>query len=151
MIKGRLTQPLIVGYGWAVIRIEGGKEEAFALQSLARLKLAAMPIDVPVLFLKWATLRFGDVKIETRGEQHVFEVQVWPTTLTRKPCELSCTPMESMAASDPAGDDARPTIERVKKTEKHATADKPEAVRVRPGRRKIARSQESDDVRTSSA
>ncbi len=25
---------------------------------------------------KWAALRFGDVKVETRGEQHVFEVQV---------------------------------------------------------------------------
>ena len=25
---------------------------------------------------KWATLRFGEVKVETRGEQHVFEVQV---------------------------------------------------------------------------
>jgi starch phosphorylase len=25
---------------------------------------------------KWATLHFGDVKVETRGEQHIFEVQV---------------------------------------------------------------------------
>jgi glycogen phosphorylase len=25
---------------------------------------------------KWATLRFGKVKVETRGEQHVFEVQI---------------------------------------------------------------------------
>jgi starch phosphorylase len=25
---------------------------------------------------KWATLHFGDVKVETRGEQHVFEVRV---------------------------------------------------------------------------
>jgi len=25
----------------------------------------------------WATLRFGDVKVETRGEEHVFEVEVW--------------------------------------------------------------------------
>ncbi len=25
---------------------------------------------------KWATLRFGEVKVETRGEQHVFEVQL---------------------------------------------------------------------------
>jgi hypothetical protein len=49
LIKGRLAQPLIVGYGWAVIRTEGGKEEAFAVQSLARLKVAAMPINVPAL------------------------------------------------------------------------------------------------------
>jgi starch phosphorylase len=26
---------------------------------------------------KWATLRFGEVKLETNGEQHVFEVQVY--------------------------------------------------------------------------
>ena len=26
---------------------------------------------------KWATLRFGEVKVETRGEQHVFDVQVY--------------------------------------------------------------------------
>lgn len=26
---------------------------------------------------KWTTLRFGDVRVETRGEQHVFEVQVY--------------------------------------------------------------------------
>jgi len=26
---------------------------------------------------KWATLRFGEVKVETRGEQHIFEVRVY--------------------------------------------------------------------------
>jgi starch phosphorylase len=26
---------------------------------------------------KWGTLRFGEVKVETSGEQHVFEVQVF--------------------------------------------------------------------------
>ena len=26
---------------------------------------------------KWTALRFGEVKLETRGEQHVFEVQVY--------------------------------------------------------------------------
>ena len=26
---------------------------------------------------KWATVHFGEVKIETRGEQHIFEVQVY--------------------------------------------------------------------------
>ena len=30
-----------------------------------------------VLEKKWATLRFGEVKVETDGEQHVFEVQVY--------------------------------------------------------------------------
>ncbi len=30
---------------------------------------------------KWATLRFGEMKIETDGTQHVFEVQVYPNEL----------------------------------------------------------------------
>jgi starch phosphorylase len=33
---------------------------------------------------KWAMLRFGDVKIESRGLQHVFEVQVWLNDLDPK-------------------------------------------------------------------
>jgi starch phosphorylase len=33
---------------------------------------------------KWATLHFGDVKVETRGEQHVFEVQVYLADLDPK-------------------------------------------------------------------
>ena len=26
---------------------------------------------------KWASLHFGEVKVETRGEKHEFEVQIW--------------------------------------------------------------------------
>jgi starch phosphorylase len=33
---------------------------------------------------KWAALRFGEVKIETRGGQHAFEVQVWLDDLEPK-------------------------------------------------------------------
>jgi starch phosphorylase len=33
---------------------------------------------------QWATLHFGDVKVETRGEQHVFEVQVYLADLDPK-------------------------------------------------------------------
>ena len=33
---------------------------------------------------KWATLRFGEVKVETDGEQHVFEVQVYLDDLDPK-------------------------------------------------------------------
>jgi starch phosphorylase len=33
---------------------------------------------------KWATLRFGEVKVVTRGEQHVFEVQVYLNELDPK-------------------------------------------------------------------
>ncbi|MGA2511099.1 MAG: alpha-glucan family phosphorylase [Candidatus Acidiferrales bacterium] len=37
---------------------------------------------------KWATLRFGGVKVETRGEQHVFEVQVRLNDLDPKAVRL---------------------------------------------------------------
>jgi starch phosphorylase len=45
---------------------------------------ASMLVNVPrqvvdwqhSLEQKWATLHFGEAKVETRGEQHVFEVQV---------------------------------------------------------------------------
>jgi len=33
---------------------------------------------------KWATLRFGEVKIETNGKQHVFEIQVYLNGLDPK-------------------------------------------------------------------
>jgi starch phosphorylase len=33
---------------------------------------------------KWATLHFGEVKVETRGEQHVFDVQVYLSDLDPK-------------------------------------------------------------------
>jgi starch phosphorylase len=33
---------------------------------------------------KWATLHFGEVKVETRGEQHVFEAQVFLNDLDSK-------------------------------------------------------------------
>ena len=33
------------------------------------------------LELKWAALHFGNVQVETRGEQHVFEVQVYLNNL----------------------------------------------------------------------
>jgi starch phosphorylase len=33
---------------------------------------------------KWVTLHFGEVKVETRGEQHVFEVQVYLNDLDPK-------------------------------------------------------------------
>ena len=33
---------------------------------------------------KWATLHFRDVKVETRGEQHIFEIQVCLNDLDSK-------------------------------------------------------------------
>jgi hypothetical protein len=51
VLKGTLAQPLVVGYEWAVIRTEEGREEAYTVRPLARLKVAAMPIGVSALFL----------------------------------------------------------------------------------------------------
>ena len=84
LIKGRLAQPLIVGYGWAVIRTEGGKEEAFAVQSLARLKVAAMPIDVPALFLIGETSQILDATFGNEQDlQH--HAQKWKRAVPTAP------------------------------------------------------------------
>ncbi len=76
IIKGQLTQPLVVGYGWAVIRTEKGKEEAFAVRPLARLKLAAMPIGGPGLFLVGEAGKILDAEF---GEDQVLHqrIQEW--------------------------------------------------------------------------
>jgi hypothetical protein len=84
LIKGRLAQPLIVGYGWAVIRTEGGKEEDFAVQSLARLKVAAMPIDVPALFLIGETNQILDATFGNEQDlQH--HAQKWKRAVPTAP------------------------------------------------------------------
>jgi hypothetical protein len=84
LIKGRLAQPLIVGYGWAVIRTEAGKEEAFAVQSLARLKVAAMPIDVPALFLIGETNQILDATFGNEQDlQH--RAQEWKRAVPTAP------------------------------------------------------------------
>ena len=46
---------------------------------------------------KWAMLRFGEVKVETVGEQHVFEVQVYLGDVDPDWCESSFMPTESTA------------------------------------------------------
>lgn len=51
ILRGHLAQPLPVGHEWAVIKTEGGKEEAFAVRPLARSKVAAIPVNAPALFL----------------------------------------------------------------------------------------------------
>ena len=57
---------------------------------------------------KWAALRFGDVKVETDGEQHVFEVQVYLDDLDPKAVrvELYADGVERRR-SRAAGDEAR--------------------------------------------
>lgn len=82
IIRGRLAQPLVVGYEWAVIRTETGKEEAFAVRPLARLKMAAIPIDVPALFLVGEADKILDAEI---GEDQVLSsrIQEWKRSVPK--------------------------------------------------------------------
>ena len=60
---------------------------------------------------KWATLRFGEVKVETDGEQHVFEVQVYLNDLDPE-CGAGRALCRWGQRRGPgaAGDEARPPI-----------------------------------------
>ena len=46
---------------------------------------------------EWSALRFGEVRVDTRGEQHVFEVQVYLDGLDPTRCGLSSMPKASWA------------------------------------------------------
>jgi glycogen phosphorylase len=37
---------------------------------------------------KWGALRFGEVKVETKGQQHIFEVQVYLNDLDPKAVQV---------------------------------------------------------------
>jgi hypothetical protein len=82
IIKGQLAQPLVVGYEWAVIRTESGNEEAFAVRPLARLKMAAMPIGVPALFLVGEAGKILDAEF---GEDQVLHqrIQEWKRSVPK--------------------------------------------------------------------
>lgn len=82
IIRGQLAQPLVVGYEWAVIRTESGKEEAFAVRPLARLKMAAMPIGVPALFLVGEAGKLLDAEF---GEDQVLHqrIQEWKRSVPK--------------------------------------------------------------------
>lgn len=82
IIRGRLAQPLVVGYEWAVIKTDQGKEEAFAVRPLARLKLAAIPIGVPALFLVGEADKILDAEI---GEDQVLthRIQEWKRSVPK--------------------------------------------------------------------
>ena len=82
IINGRLAQPLVVGYEWAVISTENGKEEAFAVRPLARLKIAAIPIGVPALFLIGEAGKILDAEI---GEDQVLQhrIQEWKRSVPK--------------------------------------------------------------------
>ena len=63
---------------------------------------------------KWATLHFGEVKVETSGEQHIFEVQVYFNDLDPKAVRVELYADGVGARSSAAGDEAcSPTGRRV--------------------------------------
>ena len=59
---------------------------------------------------KWATLRFGEVKCETRGGQHVFEVQVYLADL-----EPNAVRVELYADGVNGGDPVRQEMKSVRR------------------------------------
>ena len=58
---------------------------------------------------KWAALRFGEVKVETDGEQHVFEVQVYLNDL-----DPNAVRVELYADGVNGGDPVRQEMKRVR-------------------------------------
>lgn len=82
IIKGQLAQPLIVGYGWAVIKTDSGKEEAFPVRPLARLKVAALPIGVPALFLVGEAGKILDATFADEELAHR-QVQEWKRSVPK--------------------------------------------------------------------
>jgi starch phosphorylase len=58
---------------------------------------------------KWAALHFGEVKVETTGEQHVFEIQVYLGEL-----DPNAVRIELYADGAPGGDPVRQEIKRVR-------------------------------------
>ena len=57
---------------------------------------------------KWAALRFGEVKVETKGQQHVFDVQVYLNDLDPKAVQVELYADGSQwRQSGATGDEAR--------------------------------------------
>ena len=63
-VKGRISQPLVVGHERAVIRTENG-EQTFAIRPLARSKVASIPVGAPAIFLIDETNQVVDVTFES--------------------------------------------------------------------------------------
>lgn len=82
IIKGQLAQPLIVGYEWAVIRTDNGKEEAFPVRPLAHLKVAALPIGIPALFLIGEAGKILDATFVNEELAHR-QVQEWKRSVPK--------------------------------------------------------------------
>lgn len=73
VVKGQISQPMVVGHERATIRTDSGKEETFEIRSQARSKVASIPIGIDAVFLLDETNKIADVNFE--GKQAVEQAQ----------------------------------------------------------------------------
>ena len=66
VVKGQISQPLVIGHERATIRTESGKEETFEIRSQARSKMAAIPVGIDAVFLLDETNKIADVNFEDK-------------------------------------------------------------------------------------
>jgi TusA-related sulfurtransferase len=61
IVEGQLTQPLVTGHDWAVLRTTQGREESHFIRPVARSKVASIPVEVDAVFLLDEMDRIVDV------------------------------------------------------------------------------------------
>ena len=66
VVKGRISQPLVIGHDRATIRTDSGKEETFEIRSQARSKMAAIPVGIDAVFLLDETNKIADVNFQDK-------------------------------------------------------------------------------------
>ena len=83
---------------------------------------------------QWAALRFGEVKVETDGEQHIFEVQVYLDDLDPEAVRI-----ELYADGVNGGAPVRQEMKRVRKLVGATNGHAYRAACLRPARRRTIR------------
>jgi hypothetical protein len=66
VVKGQISQPMVVGHERATIRTNAGKEETFEIRSQVRSKMAAIPPGIEAVFLLDETNKIADVNFEDK-------------------------------------------------------------------------------------
>jgi translation initiation factor IF-1 len=66
VVKGRISQPMVIGQERATIRTDAGKEETFEIRSQARSKMAAIPVGIEAVFLLDETNKIADVNFKDK-------------------------------------------------------------------------------------
>ena len=66
VVKGQISQPMVVGHERATIRTEAGKEETFEIRSQIRSKMAAIPPGIDAVFLLDESNKIADVNFEDK-------------------------------------------------------------------------------------